>query len=146
MKKFTCIALLVLITLLSVIPVYAETVDSTQNQSSNGVIRPLFTYISLLDAGLSIDSSGLSNCSGLVTIYNNNYSVVLTIQLQKYNSGSWSTIKTWTSSGIGIPGTIIDQYYYVVRGTYRVCSTAQVYNNYGNLVETQSIYSATVTY
>jgi hypothetical protein len=146
MKKFICMALILLIALFSVVPAYAETSNLVESQNPNGVIKPLFMNISFLDAGLSINSSGLANCSGVVNLYNNNYSVVLTVQLQKYNSGSWSTIKIWTSSGKGIAGTIIDQYYYVAGGTYRVCSTAQVYNTSGYLIERESVYSATRTY
>lgn len=144
MKKFIWMCLTVLMLLFSVTPAFAT--DKLKNKDPQGTITPLFTHISTLDAGLTIDSSGKATCIGNVTLYNNSYSTDLTVQLQRYTSTGWSTIKSWTSSGTGIPGTEIVAYYYVTRGTYRVLSTAKVYDTYGYLVETQSQLSATVTY
>lgn len=144
MKKFIFMGLIVLMAVFSVVPAYAA--NGTSNVRTQGLITPQFTYISLLSPGLSIDSSGLATCIGDVTIYNNSYSTVLTVQLQKSTSSGWTTIKTWTSSGTGVAGTELVEYYYVTTGTYRVCATAKVYNAFGSLLETESVYSATVTY
>lgn len=144
MKKIICMGLVVLMAIFAAIPAYA--VDGTSISGTKGVISPQFTYISLLSPGLSINSSGKATCIGNVTLYNNSYSTNLTVQLQKSTSSGWTTIQTWTSSGTGIAGTEMVEYYYVVSGTYRVCATSRVYNSSGSLIETQSLYSATVTY
>lgn len=144
MKKFVCMALIVLIAVFSVVPAYADTVNTAEIPGAQGEISPLFTYISFMNAGLSIDSSGLATCLGNVILYNSSNSTTLTVQLQKSTGSGWKTIKTWTTSAISYAD--IEGYYFVASGTYRVCTTAQVYNSSGYLVETESIYSPTKTY
>ncbi len=144
MKKSICTIFIVLIYVFSVVPVYA--INETHDLRTPGSIAPLFTHICILTPGLTINSSGKATCIGDVTIYNNSYSTVLTVQLQKSTGSSWSTIKTWTNSGTGITGVLIEENHYVVRGTYRVRATAKVYDTYGMLLETQSLYSAIVNY
>ncbi|MDQ7092442.1 hypothetical protein REC12_02395 [Desulfosporosinus sp. PR] len=144
MKKFICMGLVILMTIFCAVPVYA--VEGTNGVKTKEGASPQFTYISFLDAGLAINSSGLATCAGDVTLYYNSYSTNMTVQLQKSSGSGWSTIKTWTSSGTGIAGTDLEGYYYVVSGTYRVCTTANVYDPSGKLVEIQSAYSDNVTY
>ena len=145
MKKFVCIGILVLMSLFSTVPAYAAD-NGIQNTGSQSVITPQFTYISFLIPGLSINSSGKASCSGLTSTYNSSHTIKLTIELQKSSASGWGTIKSWSATGSG-PNTIdIYKEYYVAHGTYRVCATAKVYNGYGTLLESQSIYSNTVTY
>ena len=144
MKKFICMGILVLMVVFSAVPAYAA--DGTKNEAKKGVITPQFTYISMLNPGLSINSSGKATCVGIVTLYDDSHSVDLTVSLQKSTGSGWSTIKAWTVSGTGVAGAETEQYYYVVSGTYRVSATAKVYNASGSLLETQTLYSATVTY
>lgn len=99
-----------------------------------------------MSAGLSIDTSGQAHCSGSVTPASDSYTSYLTVSLQKYSGSSWSTVKSWSDSDVGQMGVIIDGYWYVTSGTYRVCSTAQIYNSAGGLLETEPYYSATKTY
>ncbi len=145
MKKIICMSLIVLMAIFSVVPAYAA-VDERNSAQGSGMVSPLFTYILQLNAGLSIDSSGKAACRGDASLYSSTNRVDLTVQLQKYTGSGWSTVKTWTSSGVGIPGTSILQYYYVVSGTYRVSATAKVYNSSGTLLETVTAYSPTSTY
>lgn len=144
MKKLIIVGLVFLMTIFCAVPAFA--VDGTNSVKTQGVISPQFMYMSLLDAGLSINSSGLATCAGDVTLYDNSYSTILTVQLQKSTGNGWSIIKTWTSSGSGIAGTVIEESYYVTNGTYRVCATANVYDASGMFVETESAYSSNVTY
>ena len=144
MRRILSMILVILIAVFSVTPVYA--VDRTSSVNTQEIITPMFTHIWILTPGLAINSSGKATSLGDVTIYNDSYSTVLTVQLQKSSGSYWSTIKTWTGSGTGITGVLIEEDYYVVRGTYRVCATAKVYDTSGKLLETQSVYSATVTY
>lgn len=144
MKRFICIGIFVLMAVFSAVPAYAA--DGTKKEAKKGVVTPQFTYISMLNPGLSISSSGKATCVGIVTLYDDSHSVDLTVSLQKSTSSGWSTIKAWTVSGTGTAGAETEQYYYVVSGTYRVAATAKVYNASGSLLETQTVYSATVTY
>jgi hypothetical protein len=142
-KKFVCIGILVFMAVFLTVPAYA---DSTQNVEAQGVITPQFTYISVLTPGLSIDSLGTATCVGLASAYNSSHTTRLTVELQKSGAGGWSTIKSWSASSTGISLAKIEEDYYVVRGTYRVCATAKVYNASGTLLESQSLYSDTVLY
>jgi len=144
LKKFICLGIIVLMAVFSAVPAYA--VDGTKNEGTQGLIAPQFTYISLLSPGLSINSSGKATCVGLASAYDNSHTTKLTVELQKSTGSGWSTIKTWSASATGVSIADIEENYYVVRGTYRVCATAKVYNTSGNLLETKSLYSATSTY
>lgn len=79
MKKFVCIGILALITVFITVPAYANTISS----GTYGVITPQYTYISLLNAGLNISSSGKAACTGLASAYSNSQTTRLTVQLQK---------------------------------------------------------------
>ncbi|WP_368294542.1 hypothetical protein [Dehalobacter sp. TBBPA1] len=146
MKKIICMGFILLMAIFSAVPAYAAIDENNISTQGSGTISPLFTYILQLNVGLNIDSSGKAACMGDVSLYSGTNRVDLTVQLQKFNGSSWSAIKTWTSSGVGMPGTTILQNYYVVSGTYRVSATAKVYNSSGTLLETVTAYSPTSTY
>ncbi|NBJ16528.1 MAG: hypothetical protein FNP40_13395 [Dehalobacter sp. 4CP] len=146
MKKIICMSLIVLMAIFSAVPAYAAIDGKSVSTQGSGTVSPLFTYILQLNVGLEIDSSGKAACLGKATLYSGTNRVDLTVQLQKFTGSSWSAIKTWTSSGVGMSGTTILQNYYVVSGTYRVSATAKVYNSSGNLLETATAYSPTATY
>ncbi|AGL02510.1 hypothetical protein [Desulfoscipio gibsoniae] len=144
MKKFVCIGILVFMAVFLTVTAYAA--DRTKNPGTQGVITPQFTYISVSTPDLSIDSLGTATCAGLASAYDSSHTTKLTVQLQKSNAGGWSTIKSWSASSTGASLAKIEEDYYVVRGSYRVCATAKVYNASGTLLESQSLYSDTVIY
>lgn len=140
MKRVISTGLLVFMVMLSALPVYASGVESTSTES--GIISPQFTAILSMSAGLSINSLGKATCAGSVTPSNDTYTADMTVSLEKSTSNGWSTIKSWTGSGTGFVGVAIEAYYYVANGTYRVCTTVNIYNSSGTLLETESFYSA----
>lgn len=141
MKKRISICLTILIVILLAVPAYAA---ETSSYTTESVVSPQFTYIWQMSAGLGINSSGKAHCSGSVDVASI-YTSHLTVSLQKNTDGSWATIKSWTGTGAGL-GLIVEGDYYVSQGTYRVCTTAKVYNSSGTLLETESIYSTEKTY
>jgi len=145
MKKFVCMGILVLMTVFTAVPAYAAA-EVVQHAETQGVITPQYTYISLLSTGLSINSSGKATCQGFASAYDDSHTTRLTVELQKSSTSGWSTIKSWSASSTGISIAGIEENYYVVSGTYRVCATAKVYNASGTLLENKSAYSNTVTY
>lgn len=145
MKKFVCMGILVLMAAFSAVPAYAAA-EVVQDAGTQGVITPQFTYISLLTPGLSISSSGLATCAGLASAYNSSHTTILTVELQKSNGSGWSIIKSWSASSTGISLAKVEEDYYVVHGTYRVCANAKVYSASGTLLENKSLYSDTVIY
>jgi len=117
-----------------------------QDAGTQWVITPQWTYISMICPGLWISSSGKATCQGFASAYDSSHTTRLTVELQKYNSGSWSTIKSWSASATGISIAAVEEDYYVVHGTYRVSNNVKVYNSSGTLLENKTVYSDTVTY
>lgn len=149
MKKIISICLVVILVVFSAVPAFAVDSDSSSaaTKIGNGTISPMFVGISVISAGIDIDWWGCATCAGTVSLSNNTYSVELTVSLQRYNGSYWTTIQSWSKTGYGYGGTDMEQYYYVPSsGTYRVASTARVYNQYGTLIETQTVYSGSQTY
>lgn len=144
MRKFICLGMIAIMAVFFIVPAYAA--RGTENKGTQGLIAPQFTYISSLSSGLSINSSGKAICAGLASAYNSSHTTKLTVELQKSSGGGWSTIKSWSASSTGTSIADIEESFYVVRGAYRVCATAKVYNVSGGLLETQSLYSATSSY
>ncbi|NLH02305.1 MAG: hypothetical protein GX488_10540 [Clostridiales bacterium] len=142
MKKTISICLALFLAIFMTVPAFAA---GTGSYTAESVMSPKFTYIWSMSAGLDISSSGKARCSGSVDASSNSYTAELTVSLQKYTSSGWTTIKSWNGSGSG-QGLIVENYYYVSNGTYRVCSMAKIYNSAGKLLETQSFYSAEETY
>lgn len=144
MRKTICLGILVLMTLFCVAP--AQSAGGEEENGVQDVFTPRFTYISLLNAGLEINNAGKATCIGHASAYDNTHTTRLTVQLQKSTSSGWSTVKSWSASSTGQSVAGLQENYYVVRGIYRVCSTAKIYNASGNLLESKSAYSDTATY
>ncbi|MEA4894675.1 MAG: hypothetical protein VB064_05385 [Oscillospiraceae bacterium] len=143
MKKIMVTFLAVLSLILSAAPAYAAEVSNHVNETA---MTPNYTYIWLLSSGLDISSSGKAHCVGSVDASSNSYNAELTVTLQKYSNGSWSNVKSWSDSGTGQSNLIVDKYYYVERGTYRVRTTAKIYDSAGKLLEDKFFDSDERTY
>ena len=143
MKKIMVTFLAVLSLILSTAPAYAAEVS---NHASETAMTPNYTYIWLLSSGLDISSSGKAHCVGSVDASSNSYNAELTVTLQKYSNGSWSNVKSWSDSGTGQSNLIVDKYYYVEYGTYRVRTTAKIYDSAGKLLEDKFFDSDERTY
>jgi hypothetical protein len=142
MKKMkrTIVLLLVVLSLLSTGTAVAADADIA------GDYGIMYTGIQTLSAYLDINGSGLASCGGSVTLSNNTYKVYLTVALEQSTSGGWSTVTYWMSSGTGYLGTYILQSYYVSYGSYRVRSTATVFDSQGGFIEQATIYSQIRSY
>ena len=143
MKKLICFCLSLLMVFAMAVPASAA---DTNSLTSNSLISPNFTNIWSISAGLGISSTGKAHYSGSVDASSNSYTAELTVSIQKSTTSGWTTIKSWSGSGSGQSGLIVEGYYYVDHGTYRVCSTAKIYSSAGALLETASFYSADQTY
>lgn len=140
MKKIISAALIVIMVFSLALSSYAANANTDKKMS------PKFSYILSMSAGLEINSAGKAGCAGTVTPSSNTYTSDLTVSLQQNTGTGWSTIKSWTDSGVGYVGVTLEGYWYVVHGTYRVCSTARIYSASGILLETELFYSAGKTY
>lgn len=139
MKKILASFIALLMITLLAVPALAVESDSYSNSS---MMTPNYTYIWQMSAGLKISSAGKAHCLGTVDAPSNSHYVNLTVTLQKKNSSSWENVKSWSTSGIGQSGLIIEEDYYVARGTYRVLTTAKIYNSTGTtLLESEPFNS-----
>lgn len=142
MKKF----LVLIMVLTFILSIGTQSLATTTAAGvTTSIITPMYVNIANFGASLDIDSFGLATCEGILTHRLYDGSCELTMKLQKLGTDkSWSTIATWSSEGT----TKCSDYQYrqVSRGTYRVAVTGKVYDNLGNISETQSVYSIIVTY
>lgn len=109
------------------IPCFAATPDET-------VVSPRYTHISSNSVDLTInETTGIATCNA--TCYApGTYTVEVECKLQRYQGGFWSTIKTWTSSGIRYAS--VYQNWAVYSGyTYRIYVVFYVRDSAGNLLE-----------
>lgn len=129
-KRMLCL-LLAVVLLTSGISVFAD----------DG-ISPYYTGTATISASLSISTSGKATCTGKIHLYSS-YTATLTVKLQRYENGYWSTVKSWSTSD----STSLSKSYYVTSGySYRVVTSASVYNSSGKYVEGPSATSATKSY
>ncbi|MGX8709506.1 MAG: hypothetical protein ACQGTM_04590 [bacterium] len=112
MKKFISTIIIALLVISQSLPAFAA--GKTVSRDSTVPIHVNFVTIRLLQSGLTIDSSGKANCVGKVTLYDNSNHAQLSVQLQKYSNGSWSTVKTWSKAVQGNTPTNLVNSYYVV--------------------------------
>lgn len=106
-----------------------------------------YSYITQLSGGLSIDSSGLANCTGFVKPSNSATRTDLKVTLEHYINSDWSEIESWTNSGSGMVSITKSGKRYVDRGKYRVVVNAKVYDSSsGSLLEDESFTTSEKTY
>ena len=131
MKKRVSVIMLVAVLLMALcLPIYAR-----------------YSYITQLSGGLSIDSSGLANCSGLVIPSRIDTRTNLKVTLEHYVNGNWNEIDSWTNSGSGMVSITKSGKRYVDRGKYRVVVNAKVYDSSsGSLLEDESYTTSEKTY
>ncbi|WP_073082806.1 hypothetical protein [Sporobacter termitidis] len=146
MKKTFGFALVLLLIAAFTLPVYAADETDQSVLSQDSIMKPAYTAIMSMAAGLSIDSLGKASCGGTVFPNNDTYTAYLTISLQKQTGSTWQQLTSWSSSGVGMGGVLLDGSYYVEHGTYRVCSAAFIYSAQGSLLESALYYSPIKTY
>lgn len=139
MKKVVSL-LLVLIIFSFAMPVFA--VDANASAPQDPIIEPNYVGLQSVTSGLSI-TNGTATCKGSAKAKYTNYSLNLTMQLQKKNGTTWSNVSQWTGSGTGVLGVSLNKTRSgLTSGSYRVKVTVKVYNGSGSLVESPTIYSA----
>lgn len=132
MKK-RIIALLLVLALFTALPLTTFASFPPESQS----VQPRYIVIKSLSAGLS-GQSGYVTVSGKVTVTDPTLTCYLTVELQKKENGTWSTIDAWYNNGA--IAVAISQNYYLLSGQYRTKVTARIYNSSNVLVETAYAY------
>lgn len=102
MKKAISVFLCFLLIVCMTIP--AALADSPEPNDPEPIDPDEYSRVTMLLAGLSIDSNGVALCSGSVCPTYHTDTVTLTVRLQYKSGTSWYNYRTWsvTSSGIQI--------------------------------------------
>lgn len=109
-------------------------------------LDPRFSYMSRIASSLSVNSLGRASCTGTFTTYDE-YDSTITMTLQQFKDGKWSSIKEWSEdySGSGIKA--LDKGYYVASGyRYRVVTVVQIWGTDGKELEKASCDSPIYEY
>lgn len=108
-------------------------------------VAPLYVDIMGFAASINVNSSGKASCYSFVETANTSYTIYLSVSLQRYVDGGWSTVKNWSTSGTG--EATLDKSWYVTSGYYyHTAATATVYTSSGSFVEAVTIYSQNYYY
>lgn len=137
-KKWFCLALVLVLCILSCIPAYA-----TEGLSDDPVDPTRYIGTIAASAQISIDSSGNATCTCTYTL-RPGYTSEVSMRLQQKQS-SWLSIVFWTKPTTGtspFSGTTS-----VTSGYYYRCSVImRVYDSNGAYVETVRVYSSKTYY
>ncbi len=139
MLKKLIVVLLVLLVVMSHTIAYGQ----NDNADFDTIIEPQYTHISKLINLFKIEYAGNASIDAYFAA-NSGTSVSLEIQLQRYQSGNWTTIKTWQQSSSSGTSISVSENWYVPSGYYyRTIATGRVYQN-GVLVEQGSEISSSI--
>ena len=101
-----------------------------------------YSYIVYCANYITVNSAGLVSCDSETDVQPG-YTAGIRMDLQKLD-GAWYTLKTW--SGTQSRNAFVAGNWYVVRGTYRLKLTHTALNSSGQVLETVTKYSKTITY
>lgn len=126
-KRIAAVTIIVGLFILATSSVVAET------------IQPMYTSITSFSCSLNV-SAGNAECMANVQPTSREYSSSLSMSLKRSVNGiNWTTVKSWTKTGSGLPGVTIEESTAVSSGyKYRVTVTATIKNANGIVIETAS--------
>ena len=143
MKKRVFSLLLCFLLIAVQIPNVFATEVTTYALPEDSVITPLWNYISNINPSLTV------NASGVATVYCSVYGklgtttrVEIVAELQRYVSGKWVTIKTYTAASDSHRVTLSETYSLTSGYSYRVQATVTAHS--ATAVESDVVTSGTV--
>lgn len=126
----------------SILPAHAAAL-APEAEALNLSISPRWIAINQISHGVTFSGSTARVSSNCYAWYSN-YKVYITVTLQKINGVSVSNLKSWSANGTG--SAHVSESYSVDRGSYRVQTTATIYDANGRYVESVTDYSAIKAY
>lgn len=136
MKRILFFVLTLAILCTTAVPAFAAVPE-------DDALQPQFTYIDVTRVGLSINTSTGIATSTASCYAGGGYTVEVVCKLQRYTGSSWTTVKTWTSTGTSAAS--VNEIWAVYSGyTYRNFSTFIVRNSAGQILESTSNYKTYV--
>lgn len=140
-RKLISILALLLVTA-SLLALPAAAAESAYSEST---VSPRYVNIRAFTASIDISSSGKAECYTYIKTANSSYSITVNMVLQRYVNDSWTTVKSWTSSGTG--SLIMDKSYYITGDYYyRTGAAATIRDENGAFIETATIASQSCYY
>lgn len=139
MKKKIAVLLLVASLFVSASPsVLADEIVENPCEQTQMEISP--RYIAITQFIPTLSKTGRISCS----IRTVNYDYSISIDLQQYIDGSWEDIDSWSEDGYR-SGTFSASSSLERGQKYRIRAYVEVYDDSGDLIETATKYSSTVT-
>ena len=138
--------LLILCVILTFFSVPATAIDRTVT-ADGMIVRPMFTYINTMIHRFDINILGKASAEALLNAHNSDQ-LKVTVELQVYNdsNGTWSTIKSWSTTVTGDVSCGAGGEYLVIKNRmYRSVATGYVYVN-GKVVEQHQMISSVKVY
>ncbi|KUO63213.1 MAG: hypothetical protein APF84_13590 [Gracilibacter sp. BRH_c7a] len=135
-KKLLSLGICMLLLLSFSTPVLAA------EQNTSSPIGVYYVYINQASSTLSI-SNGTAIVNGYVQRTPAGTSIQITSTLQRYSSGSWVAVKSWSKTSTSFSASISETYP-VSSGTYRVATYYAVSGPGGT--ESGTVYSTTESY
>ena len=98
------------------------------------IIPDEYVHLQSVSASISV-SSGVARVTSTGRVSGGTDTVYVTVKLQRMSNYTWTTLKTWSGSGVG--HCLISETWNVAPGyTYRNFTTITVYTSSGSYVET----------
>ena len=112
------------------------------SMEASGIV-PFWVAVSQISHGVTFSGSTANVYSNCYAWYNN-YKVYSTVTLEKVSQNGMDAVKSWSGSGTG--SAHVSQSCTVSSGTYRVKTSATIYDNSGKYVESVTEYSTLRVY
>ena len=116
---------------------------SLQDVNSGDIFQPMFTNVNSFINSFDIDSNGKSSVNSTLSIREADQAKI-DVSLERYSNGSWSTVKTWTTTESSTIAYIMKEWYVAKGYFYRMRSTGYAIKN-GVVLETV-YYTSTSKY
>lgn len=108
-------------------------------------VQPLYDNANSASASLTISSNGLASCYGKISLHSGCTAEVSLTLLRSTDKTSWSSVKTWNTSGASI--LKIDKPYFVASGYYYMVELdADIYNSRNIVIENITVSSSISAY
>lgn len=117
---------------------------SLQDVNSGDIFQPMYSNVNSFINNFEIDSQGKSSVYSNLSVRDADQARV-DVYLERYTNGSWSTIKTWTTTENSTIAYIMKDWYVAKGYFYRMRSTGYAIKN-GVVQETIYYISTSIYY
>lgn len=137
MKKMFVVMLSIMLLFTSI------SISSADSNTSTDEAVPVYRFIGLYLANTKLSiSNGIANCTCVARAKTSDYSLSVTLTLQKKSGANWNNIISWSGTGNGFTGVVLNKTKSgLSSGTYRCKAYVRVYDSNGIFVESTNVYS-----